>query len=125
VPAAVADHELAGDSDGRGRRGEQRIVRAQQQRQREPGEQRAARVEARQTPELCTGELGEQRSRHHEQRAPEAHLEVEEADAVGEQRHLYGQLVRTRIGLRAHAPIGLRGAPDRITGATGRSTKTF
>jgi hypothetical protein len=98
-----ADRELAGDGDDAGQHRQRRLAGAQQQRQGQPGDQGAPRVEARQPPEPGADQLGGQRRRRDGAGLLGGDLEVEGGAAVEQEPGEDAELEGTRVASSLHA----------------------
>lgn len=104
VLAAPPDDELAADRDRRREPRENRRAGAQEQAEREPGDQRALGVEAGEAEEARAGELREQGARKEQRDAPRTDVEAQAGDSPGEQQGQRGDLEISRISRSHRSP---------------------
>jgi hypothetical protein len=100
VLAADAQEELARDGHHRGQQGQHGITGAEQQAERQAGDQGALGIEAGQFGELGGGPLGEQRRREDGHRPARVDIEAEPGHTVDEQAGQHRDLVQAGIDPR-------------------------
>src|SRR5262249_47302687 len=93
VLAAHTQSELAGDGDHGGEYGHVERSSAQQQAQRKPGDERAARIEASPAGQALTRELGGEGSRDERHHVRLLDFEIQPPDPVNEEAAEGGDLV--------------------------------
>ena len=106
VLASPAQQELARDGGGGGERGEQRGVGAQQQAQRQPRDQRAARVERREAGDPRAGELRRERRGEQQGDACQRDVQPQRCEAVEQKPGQRADLVEARIPEDRSRPSG-------------------